>query len=153
MKQAAMSVESVEWTKEQKAIRLVREAVFVCEQGVPLALERDGQDPLCRHVLARDAQGEPIGTGRLYQEGKQARLARMAVLKEHRGRGVGRALLQALIGLARELGLTRIYLSAQTSAVGFYEKEGFQVMGTPFEDAGIPHRTMALTLPASDRAR
>ena len=36
-------------------LRRVREAVFVQEQGVPLALEWDGLDPSCHHVIARDA--------------------------------------------------------------------------------------------------
>ncbi|MFM8551490.1 MAG: GNAT family N-acetyltransferase [Nitrospiraceae bacterium] len=143
----AIRVELVEWTKAHKAIRHIRDTVFVREQGVPLELEWDGQDPLCRHVLAWNDQGEPIGTGRLYREGMQARLARMAVLKEYRGRGVGRALLRALLAAAEEQGLIRVYLSAQVPAIGFYEKAGFSVTGELFQDAGMPHRPMALTLP------
>lgn len=149
MTRTAIHIELVEWTQAQPAIRLIRETVFVREQGVPLELEWDGQDPLYQHVLAWSDQREPIGTGRLYQEGKQARLGRMAVLKEHRGRGVGRALLSALLDLAQTRGMTKVYLAAQVPVVGFYEKQGFQAMGEVFDDAGIPHRAMMRVLPTA----
>lgn len=144
MTSAAMRVDLVEWTQDEPAIRLIRETVFVREQGVPLELEWDGLDRTCWHVLAWNDHGKPIGTGRLCQEGKQARLGRMAVLKENRRQGVGRALLRALLGLAQARGLARVYLAAQVPVIGFYEKQGFQVRGEIFDDAGIPHRTMTL---------
>ena len=65
-------------------------------------LERDELDPHCHHVIARDAHGQPIGTGRLTPERK---IGRMAVLPDWRGRGVGDALLLALIEQARATGL------------------------------------------------
>ncbi|HNP80424.1 MAG TPA: GNAT family N-acetyltransferase [Nitrospira sp.] len=40
----------------------------------------------------------------------------------------------------------RVGLSAQTHALGFYEKAGFHVVGEPFMDAGIPHRKMVKEL-------
>jgi predicted GNAT family N-acyltransferase len=153
MESATMRVELVEWGQGESAIRLIRETVFVREQGVPLELEWDGLDPTCWHVLAWSDHGEPIGTGRLYQEGKHARLGRMAVLTEHRKQGVGRALLRALLGLARTRGMTRAYLAAQVPAIGFYEQQGFQVTGEMFDDAGIPHRAMTLVLPPAPGER
>lgn len=149
MKSAAMRVDLVEWRQGESAIRLVRETVFVREQGVPLALEWDGLDPSCRHALAWNEQGEPIGTGRLYPQGKQAKLGRMAVLKEYRGHGVGRSLLRRLLDLAQAHGVTEVRLAAQVPALGFYEREGFQAVGDPFDDAGIPHRAMTLVLPTA----
>ena len=153
MKTTTMRVDVVEWGKGESAIRLIRETVFVREQGVPRELEWDGLDPTCWHVLAWNDRGDPIGTGRLRQEGKQARLGRMAVLTEHRMQGVGRALLRALLGLAQARGMTRAYLAAQVSAIGFYEKQGFQVAGEMFDDAGIPHRAMTLGLPPAPGER
>lgn len=148
MMSATVRVDLVEWKEGESAIRLVRETVFVREQGVPIALEWDGQDPLCQHVLAWSDQGEPIGTGRLCPQGKKnVKLGRMAVLKEYRGYGVGRSLLRRLLDLAQEQGVTEVRLAAQVPAVGFYEKHGFQAMGAVFDDAGIPHRAMTLVLP------
>ena len=70
----------------------------------------------------------------------------MAVLKDWRRRGVGRALLKTLLDLAARQGLTRVTLSAQTHALGFYERAGFHVVGETFMDAGIPHRKMVKEL-------
>ena len=62
---AGFEVEVADYARDRDALRAVREAVFVREQGVPLELELDARDPDCLHVLARDAEGRPIGTGRL----------------------------------------------------------------------------------------
>ncbi len=136
-------VELVEWVKAEQPIRTIRETVFIFEQAVPEELEWDGLDPLCAHVLARNEQGDAIGTARMQANGT---IGRMAVLKDWRGRGVGRVLLHTLLDLAAKQGLTRVTLSAQTHAVGFYKGAGFQVVGEPFMDAGIPHRSMVKDL-------
>ncbi|MDP1716437.1 MAG: GNAT family N-acetyltransferase, partial [Burkholderiales bacterium] len=91
----------------------MRSTVFIDEQNVPEALEWDDQDEKSRHVLALSVHGEPIGTGRLLPDG---RIGRMAVLREWRGKGVGSAILQALLELARQDGLRTIRLNAQTHA-------------------------------------
>jgi len=132
-------VELTDWTTTGSAIRAIRETVFIHEQGVPVELEWDGLDSACAHVLAWNDRGEAIGTARMQQNGT---IGRMAVLKDWRGRGVGRALLQTLLDLATRRGLSRVTLSAQTHALGFYERAGFDVVGEPFIDAGIPHRKM-----------
>jgi len=85
----------------------------------------------------------PIGCGRLLRDGH---IGRMAVLRECRGRGVGAALLALLVALARERGNDRAILNAQTHALPFYARFGFMPEGLEFTEAGIPHRTMTLTL-------
>ncbi|CBK43435.1 putative Acetyltransferase, GNAT family [Nitrospira defluvii] len=136
-------VELTDWTTTGSAIRAIRETVFIHEQGVPVELEWDGLDSACAHVLAWNNRGEAIGTARMQQNGT---IGRMAVLKDWRGRGVGRALLRTLLDLATRRGLSRVTLSAQTHALGFYERAGFDVVGEPFIDAGIPHRKMVKEL-------
>ena len=136
-------VELTDWTTTGSAIRAIRETVFIHEQGVPVELKWDGLDSACAHVLAWNDRGEAIGTARMQQNGT---IGRMAVLKDWRGRGVGRALLQTLLDLATRRGLSRVTLSAQTHALGFYERAGFDVVGEPFIDAGIPHRKMVKEL-------
>ncbi len=153
MESATVRVELVEWGQGESAIRLIRETVFVREQGVPLELEWDGLDPACRHLLAWNDHGEPVGTARLYQEGTRAKLGRMAVLGAYRGHGVGRSLLRRLLDLAQEQGVTEVRLAAQVSAIGFYEREGFRAVGEMFDDAGIPHRAMTLVLPPAPGER
>ena len=93
-------IEVVDYAQAQDELRAVREPVFVQEQQVPLEEEWDALDPLCRHVIARDESGQPIGTGRLTPERK---IGRMAVLRDWRGKGVGDALLSALMAQAWEM--------------------------------------------------
>lgn len=123
-------------------LRAVREAVFVREQQVPLDLEWDKLDPFSQHVIARDAAGVAIGTGRLTPERK---IGRMAVLPEWRNAGVGAALLQALLRLARGHGWHDVSLHAQVGALDFYLRHGFVACGPRFSEAGIEHQAMRLS--------
>ena len=136
-------VEPADYVVDHKDLRSVREPVFVVEQQVPLEEEWDELDPRCRHVIARDSEHKPIGTGRLTPEHK---IGRMAVLRQWRGKGVGEALLVALIEEARAQGLRAVSLNAQVGALGFYEKFGFQPYGERFQEAGIEHLAMKLVL-------
>ena len=129
-------VVAVAYDAALEQLRAVREAVFIQEQGVPPELEIDDLDPRCRHVLARDASGAPVGTARLSPEG---RIGRMAVLRPWRAYGVGSALLHALLRIAREDGLERVNLHAQETAIGFYRRHGFSPVGERFVEAGIGH--------------
>ncbi len=137
------SIHPVDFASAADELRKVRETVFVREQGVPAALEWDGSDPACRHVIARDAAGAPVGTGRLTPD---RRIGRMAVLREWRGRGVGDALLAALLEQARALGWTEVSLHAQASAEDFYARHGFVPEGGRFMEAGIEHQGMRRVL-------
>ncbi len=144
----SFQIEAIEYATGLAELRAVRETVFVHEQQVPLEEEWDALDPLCRHVIARDPAGLPIGTGRLTPE---HRIGRMAVLADWRGQGVGDALLAALITEARKQGWPAISLNAQVSAEAFYARQGFIPEGERFMEAGIEHQSMrrALTGPTA----
>ena len=73
-------------------------------------------------------------------------IGRLAVVREWRGRGVGSALLDHFVALARERGHAIARLNAQTHAIPFYEAHGFATSGEVFDDAGIPHREMSKRL-------
>jgi predicted GNAT family N-acyltransferase len=137
-------VEPADYLADIKDLRAVREPVFVVEQKVPLDMEWDELDPASYHVVARDAEHRPIGTGRLTPERK---IGRLAVLRDWRGRGVGDAMLGALIDEARRRDWGQVSLHAQVDAIGFYEKWGFQRYGEEFDEAGIRHQSMRLELP------
>lgn len=139
----AFTVRLARWPDDSLAIRAVRETVFIVEQRVAAELEWDGLDEVCTHALAVDAAGAPIGTGRLAADGK---VGRMAVLREWRGRGVGEAILKALLDVARSRGMPRLYLHSQVHALGFYARQGFVPHGPEFEEADIPHREMTLEI-------
>ncbi|MGV8940074.1 MAG: GNAT family N-acetyltransferase [Lysobacter sp.] len=140
-------VESIDYASGLADLRAVRETVFVHEQGVPLALEWDELDPSCHHVIARDANGNPIGTGRLTPDRS---IGRMAVLPQWRGRGIGDALLRALVDQGRRLGWHELSLHAQVRAIGFYARHGFLPRGERFQEAGIEHQDMHTLLDATN---
>ena len=135
-----VAVRELTWAEGAKDLTAVRVAVFVEEQGVGRETELDGEDDGCRHFLAEDESGKPVGTARLLPTGQ---IGRMAVLAEWRRRGVGAQLLQRAAAAARQDGRP-VFLHAQAHAVPFYERNGFEVVGAAFEEAGISHRKMVL---------
>ena len=141
----ALHVVKVEWSTHMEKLRAIRQRVFIEEQSVPQDIEWDGLDEEATHFLALNEMGLALGTARLLTSTGQ--IGRMAVVKEQRGRDIGRQLLQAAIDHAVEVGLERVFLHAQTHAEGFYRKSGFLPIGEEFMEAGIPHVEMALVLP------
>ena len=128
-----------DWTDDRAAIRRVRETVFVVEQAVDPELEWDDRDATCVHVIVETPKRDAIATGRLEASGK---IGRMAVLAAWRGRGVGAAVLDRLLAEAERRGIRDLYLHAQTHALDFYARHGFEAEGDEFDEAGIPHRLM-----------
>ena len=135
------SAREVTWASHGPSLTEIRRVVFVEEQDVPEHEEWDGEDPNCRHFLAEDGHGRPIGTARLMPSGQ---IGRMAVLIAWRGRGVGARLLKLAVSAAQSDYYDRVYLHAQTQAIGFYERAGFEATDPPFLEAGIEHRAMVL---------
>jgi len=70
------------------------------------------------------------------------RLRQMAVLNNLQGKGIGRALMQFAENIARDLGFQKITMHARKTAIGFYEKLGYQAVGEQFEEVTIPHYIM-----------
>jgi predicted GNAT family N-acyltransferase len=136
---ASITVRPASWQADRDAIESVRRRVFIDEQGIPESEEWDDTDPVARHVLAIAGKRDVVGTGRLEPTGK---IGRVAVLPQYRGTGVGSAIMGHLVNQATELGLTQVYLHAQVTAVGFYERLGFRAEGPEFDEVGIPHRRM-----------
>jgi predicted GNAT family N-acyltransferase len=156
MSTRAYEVRVAEDPADREACFRVRKDVFVGEQGVPEDLEYDEYDAVAVHVLAVREDGVPLGTGRLLH-GEQAAaktggdlslgsLGRLAVTKDARGLGVGIALVRAIEDAARARGLAAVDLHAQTHALGFYERLGYEAYGPEYPEAGIPHRAMRRAL-------
>jgi predicted GNAT family N-acyltransferase len=126
---------------------LIREKVFIQEQGVPEDMELDGFDPTAKHALAYEGS-LCVGTARLvHLAHHHAQIGRMAVLSAFRNRGIGKAMLKHLIALAQAEGVLNLVLHAQVAVIPFYAKLGFIADGPIYEEAGIPHRNMMLLLP------
>jgi len=122
----------------------LRWTVFVEEQGVRPSDELDRHDREdAVHALA-SLDSVPCGAGRLIFTGPGvAKIERMAVIDDVRGRGVGRKLLGFLEEEARRRGAIQFILFAQVRARRFYENAGYAACGGQFDDGtGIPHLRM-----------
>ncbi|KAG0709886.1 acyl-CoA N-acyltransferase [Suillus ampliporus] len=142
----------------------VRIAVFVTEQGFPLEVEVDEQDPTATHWLLRLVPSlEPIGTIRAQAAGSYYKLARLVVLKEYRHYKFGRNLVLALHNWAkvdaRNSGVvdfvklvchSQAVRSDSPGAVAFYRQFGYQEEGDLFDEDGEPHQKMVARLSLSE---
>jgi predicted GNAT family N-acyltransferase len=139
-----ITIRQISTEKElEKALR-IRIRVFVREQGVPAEIELDDDDKRALHLLA-SLGGRAVGTARVVMRGGKAKIGRMAVLKSHRRKKVGKKLLTRAITTAKKQGARKIYLHAQVAVIGFYESAGFRCVGPVFDEAGIAHRKMVLS--------
>ncbi|MGH7229682.1 MAG: GNAT family N-acetyltransferase [Nitrospiraceae bacterium] len=100
---SVIRIRVVEWAIAEKNVCAIRKAVFVEQEGAPEELDLDGLDQDCLNMLARNDQGQPIGTARMQENDK---IGRIAVPKPWRGRGVGRALLREFLTEAQRRGLS-----------------------------------------------
>ncbi|MBZ9567969.1 GNAT family N-acetyltransferase [Modicisalibacter tunisiensis] len=142
MNEPTLHIERGDWQRLGPPAGDIRRRVFIDEQAVPEDEEWDGRDPECLHLLAR-LDGTPVGTARLLPDGH---VGRVAVLPDARGRGIGLALMREAIRAARDQGHAHVELAAQTQALDFYRRLGFEAYGGTFLDAGILHRNMRLVL-------
>jgi predicted GNAT family N-acyltransferase len=74
------------------------------------------------------------------------KIGRMAVLKQWRNKGIGAKLLQEAVNICKAHGSKSVYLSAQTHAIGFYQRCGFKVTSEAYQDLHIPHVDMQLII-------
>ena len=137
----------VSWDDAQVDASLIRNKVFIEEQGVPLELEYDEFDVTAWHVLMYSPTGDAVGTARVLALGDgYASIGRVAVLPVYRGEGLGRLMILELMAFARSRGYIQISLNAQKHASNFYEKLGYRFEGDVFMEAGIPHIKMIVDL-------
>ncbi len=122
----------------------VREEVFQKEQCIEAKLDFDGEDDNALHFVAYDDEEKPIGTARVrfLDQGKTAKIERLAVLPENRSQGVGKAIMETIDEYLENRHVQKAYMSSQKLVKGFYEKLGYHTVGDVFEEVGIPHVKM-----------
>ncbi len=137
----AISLHAVDYPRQAGTVHAIRHTVFVLGQGIDPALEQDSHDVSAVHVLAVDAEGQPVATARMVIDpaSNSGRIGRMAVLPAWRNQGIGRQLLDWLGEAARERGLDRLTLHAQLPALPLYLRAGYLPAGPQFDEAGLPH--------------
>jgi predicted GNAT family N-acyltransferase len=130
------------WDQLQQDAKLIRTQVFICEQGITEADEWDDQDLISQHFVIYD-QDQPIATARLLENNS---VGRVAVLKAYRGQGLGQMIMLEIISYAQKQRRSVLTLSSQVHAISFYEKLGFTVQGNSYDECGIPHIEMTMSL-------
>jgi len=145
--QTVLNLQTGNWDELGWDAMEVRIEVFVDEQRIALELENDADDHSAFHAVAYNGIGQAVATGRLLAgQNGQGRIGRMAVKRVLRGSGQGAAVLAALLAEATRRGDRELTLHAQTSAQGFYERRGFKARGEVFDEVGLTHIEMFLTL-------
>ncbi len=117
-------VKQVKTLEELTQAFTIRKAVFVKEQGISEKLDFDTYDPQAFHILVYAGE-DPIATGRLHMENKQGHISRIAVLKEFRGKGLGRLVVENMEKLAIEKGMTSVFLYPHDYLKKFYTDLGY----------------------------
>jgi predicted GNAT family N-acyltransferase len=129
--------------EDRDAAFALRRAVFEDEQNIPRPLDRDAHDFNADHVVALDAEGRCVGTGRIVRlDTRTCQVGRQATAPGHRKRGVGAAVLDDLERMARLRGVLELIVHAQLPAEPFYAKRGFVKEGAVFQEQGVPHVLM-----------
>jgi predicted GNAT family N-acyltransferase len=122
----------------------IREEVFVVEQAVAHEEEFDEFENESHHFVALDSADQPIGSARWRKTEKGIKLERFTVKKTLRGKGLGTAIVQAVLDDLKEKtdSGTYLYMHAQLDAVPLYAKFNFQKKGDQFDECGIMHYLM-----------
>lgn len=140
-------VKKVETDKELKQTFKIREAVFVGEMKISPDEFSDDFDNQSVHFIAY-VSGKPVGASRYRVTEDGIKLDRFAVLKEYRGKGVGKRLIQTALGQieASFASGTLLYLHAQLNVLPLYARYGFEPSGEKFMEAGKEHYQMRKNL-------
>ena len=141
---AVIRVKKIESQQELDQAFDIRREVFIVGQNCPEKDEFDEFDENATHFIAF-VKGEPAGTCRYRETNKGLKLERFAVLEAYRGQGVGKRLVQTVLGYIEKENLapgTLLYLHAQVDAMGLYSRFGFEKVGERFFEVGIEHFEM-----------
>lgn len=123
--------------------REIREEVFMREQG--FVDEFDLDDEKAIHVLAFD-KDTAVATCRFFKQDGFYLIGRIAVLKEYRGKGIGRDMLDFAERTVGEFGGKEIRIHAQQNAENFYKKLGYRSMDIFDYEQDCKHVWMSKTI-------
>ncbi|MEX0324386.1 MAG: GNAT family N-acetyltransferase [Puniceicoccaceae bacterium] len=132
------------------------------EFGSPLyKAELDLRDRLLRIPLGLDIRSDDLTTEQEYRhfgilqdnilvaclvavprDPGQMQLRQIAVEEYLQGKGIGRIIMQKAEAILAEAGVDCLVLNSRDTAVGFYQRLGYEPVGEGFVEVGIPHRRM-----------
>ena len=118
----------------------------------PRGSEKDEYEQHAWHRMVKDENDNVVGVARLHLvNNEESQIRYMAVIEQHRRKGLATMMLESLEAIASQEGVERVILNARTSATNFYENLGYVVTGDAPEIFGaIPHVQMCKTLEKSE---
>ena len=134
-----IDIKIIETDDDYQSCLFIRKQVFIIGQNIPVEIELDDDKIDATYFLA-EIDDIPIGTARFRKTDFGIKLERFAVLENARNFGVGKALVLFILNHVKKE--ETIYLNAQESVIGFYEKLGFAPVGDQFYEANIPHKKL-----------
>lgn len=127
----------------------IREEVFCDEQGYSRDVEYDDMDPIAQHLIITE-NGEPVATGRLFEQEGVYKLGRICVRSQFRGQGFGDMVVRLMLDKALKLGAARLYISSQEYIKNMYCKFGFRQEGGSYRLEGDTRDHVDLFADADD---
>lgn len=128
---SSLNIKIVECEEERLKAMVVRAIVYMHEQQCPFVEEFDLNDHTATQIIGLEG-GEPVLTARIRYFNGFAKLERLAIRSEYRGRGYGHLLLSFILKVCRQKGFLKFYLHAQARLQDFYEGYGFRAVGGQF---------------------
>ncbi|PFH10269.1 putative GNAT family N-acyltransferase [Collimonas sp. PA-H2] len=144
-----LTIKIVENEDERLKAMLVRAIVYMHEQQCPFSEEFDLNDHTSTQIVGLDQDGEPVLTARIRYFNKLAKIERLAIRSEYRGRGYAHRLLHFILSICRQKGFSCFYLHAQARLQFFYEGYGFRPVGGDF--AFSDHDYIEMVLEESEK--
>lgn len=146
----SVSIKQVQTRREYGFCAGIRALVFLeeqkCEGGLNVEYDEYEDEG---HTYLMFVSGEPVATARyrILDDGRTGKIERIAVLKEHRGKGYGAEIVSHLTEALKNVdGVEEIMMSAQDQALPFYEKLGYAAVGEGYLEAGIPHHKITMNV-------
>jgi len=140
-----------DWHTHSRELADIRIDVFIKEQQITAEDEWDELDETATHFLVYK-DSIPIACARLFIDEHNGQpcfhIGRVAVLKSFRKQGIGHQLMEFIVAHCVKTAPHPIHLNAQLERCTFYQHLGFIAQGDIFIDAGIPHVSMFLHIPA-----
>ena len=129
--------------REWREYFLFRYKVLRKPIGLSRNTTRDNLEKTSFHVMAINKKNEIIGVGRLhFVSSNKSQIRYMAVDKDHRGMGLGSAIVKKLEAEAKILGATYVMLNARENAINFYKSHGYDEIAPYNSNIDVPHTRM-----------
>ena len=94
-------------------------------------------------LIAAFDEDEMLGCCMLIKIDNQTlQLRQMAVNNNLQGKGIGASIMAFAENISRDRGYKKLIMHARDTAIGFYEKFGYKVIGDGFLELNIPHHIM-----------